>query len=464
MILHSSGATIAGGPWTRYSISACPKAYYRFDGKSSLQGTLPNGMSAPTWTHDPLQDLDLLLEMTRRANPRLNDQAVADLLPFAGGWIGYFSYDLGRVIEPAATCGQVPARDRDWPLIELAYCPDALIFDNHTGQMFTIGQPDFAPPHHTHYLPTRNAQLESQSFSVGSLTPRQSPERYQAAVQQTLDHIAAGDIYQANIAQRFTAPFTGSTRHFAQHALDASEAWYGSYLEMPGGRRLISLSPELFLQFDATGNRLVTRPIKGTSPSSSTPDQLADSTKDAAELHMIVDLMRNDLGRICKFGSVRVEHDRTIETHGTVHHGVGQVTGTMRDDVTIGQMLAATFPGGSVTGAPKIRAMQIIEELEPVQRGPYCGAIGYISDCGNLCLSIAIRTILLSGQAAEGRWDQLDGQLDYSAGCGIVADSTPDREYTESLDKTAVLRNILSAESSDMNVTQLHGRSIPVPV
>jgi para-aminobenzoate synthetase component 1 len=152
-----------------------------------------------------------------------------------------------------------------------------------------------------------------------------------------------------------------------------------------------------------------------------------------------------------------VNEGRRIETHGTVHHGVGHVSGTLRDDLAMGGLLAATFPPGSVTGAPKIRAMQIIDELEPVRRGPYCGAIGFISDGGGACLNVAIRTALLSGVREPGRFDRLEGVLDYSAGCGIVADSEPLAEFRESLDKTEVLREALS-------VVGTSGREVSAPM
>ncbi|MEE8153446.1 MAG: chorismate-binding protein, partial [Phycisphaerales bacterium] len=165
-------------------------------------------------------------------------------------------------------------------------------------------------------------------------------------------------------------------------------------------------------------------------------------------LHMIVDLMRNDLGRVCEYGSVRVPQSRAIETHPTVHQGVAEITGSLRADVTLGRLLGATFPGGSVTGAPKIRAMQIIDELESICRGPYCGAIGWISDHGFTRLNMAIRTIALTGRRKTGAWDKMVGTLDYGVGGGIVADSQPIAEYRETLDKAAVLRLVLADQDA----------------
>jgi para-aminobenzoate synthetase component 1 len=185
---------------------------------------------------------------------------------------------------------------------------------------------------------------------------------------------------------------------------------------------------------------VVTRPIKGTLPASADPARLLASEKDGAELAMIVDLMRNDLGRVCEIGSIRVESGRTIESHPTVHHGVAEVSGRLRDGLDRFDLLAATFPPGSVTGAPKIRAMQVIDELEPARRGAYCGAMGLLGGDGSMTLNVSIRTASIAGRGVPHRVDHLEGTLDYWAGCGIVADSRPDEEWRESETKSEVLR------------------------
>ena len=441
IILHSGGDAAR---WSRYSILASPGAVYRFNGQSTLTGSLPNDCPQPHFRHEPLADLDAILAATAGD---LRCFEGDHLPPFAGGWIGYFSYDLGRHLEPIAQHDPPARADRDWPLIELAYCPHALIHDNRLNRWYSAGRPH-SPTHIPDIVQTHDP--ETGEFTVGGLQCLTTPDDYLLTVARTIEYIAAGDIFQANLAQRFTADFRGSPRRLAISALESSGAWYGTYIETSPGRRIISLSPELFLQVNghASPRRVVTRPIKGTRPGHVDARQLVESEKDAAELHMIVDLMRNDLGRVCEFGSIRVEAGRVIETHRTVHHGVGQVAGTLRDDVSFGDLLQATFPGGSVTGAPKIRAMQIIDELEPVRRGPYCGAIGFISDCGNACLNIAIRTILLTGREQASKPDCLTGVLDYSAGCGIVADSEPLAEYRESIDKTVVLRQALEEQGT----------------
>ena len=367
------------------------------------------------------------------AAPRTIVRDLSRLQERTGRWIGYLGYDLGRQFEPAAG-GSRRADDRGWPMAEFGWCPDAFLFENASGAWYEAGSPriSFDPPR----------KRSPGSFSAGVLTSSMTPDAYLSAVARTIEYIAAGDIFQANLTYRLTAPFEGSTRRLCLEAMAASSAWYGAYLELPGGRCLLSMSPELFLDVDAATRRVVTRPIKGTRPATAAPEELLASAKDAAELNMIVDLMRNDLGRVCELGSVCVPRARTVETYPTVHHGVGEVTGLLRPDVTLLDLLAATFPAGSITGAPKIRAMQIIDELEPVGRGPYCGAIGLIGE-ERTVLNVAIRTMVLTGERPEGSWGCLRGLLDYGVGGGIVADSLPTAEYRETMDKAVILRRVL---------------------
>jgi para-aminobenzoate synthetase component 1 len=381
-----------------------------------------------------MEDLESRIGATRLGGDGLHGP------PFVGGWIGYFSYDLGGRLEPCARHHPaIPAAvdDRGWPLLELAYCPAAAVYDNLTRVWYAVGDPAEAVT-----LPAETA--DRGAFRCGALRSDIRPDEYVAMVDRALEYIAAGDVFQANITHRLSATFEGSTRRLGYRALAAAGAWYGAYLELPRGRCLCSLSPELFLEVDSRARTVVTRPVKGTRPGAADPRELRDSAKDTAELHMIVDLMRNDLGRVCEYGSVRVPRARTIETHPTVHHGVAEVVGSLRPEVGVADLVRATFPGGSITGAPKIRAMQIIDELEPVRRGPYCGAIGFISNCGRMCFNVAIRTMVLSGQRRPDAWDRLTGTLDYGVGGGIVADSEPWAEYRESLDKAAILRRVLS--------------------
>ncbi len=439
MLLHSGRSD---AHWARRSILAEPAGIYRFTfaphgvatahdtgppGRSSFHGTvgLPRGF---VLTHHPFRDLRQLLA----AAP--------------GPWIGYLSYDLGRWIE------RLPTRavaDRAWPLIELACCPGLAVHDAMTGQWTAYG--DWRDASRRPAFDRAVDDDQTQTPLAGSLQSVFTAARYEAAVQRCLDYIAAGDIFQVNLSQRLSASWTGRFPH-APRALfnrlaTASPAWYGAYLEFPADgassrgthRAIASTSPELFLSVDADG-RVVSRPIKGTRPAHVSPDELRDSAKDIAELNMIVDLVRNDLGRACSYGSIHVPQPRVIETHPTIHHGVATVTGTLHPSRDLVDLIRAAFPPGSVTGAPKVRAMQIIDELEPVRRGPYCGAIGWLYG-QQACLNVAIRTMMLELPASpDGR-----GRIDLHVGGGIVADSDPAAERQETLDKALAMRLALGA-------------------
>jgi para-aminobenzoate synthetase component 1 len=413
--------------WARWSILAQSMGSYVFGAtpampKATSQWLGPRecGPTRP-FSHRPFADLRGLLE---HATP---NEAI---------WVGYLSYDLGRWIERVP---QQAVDDRHWPIIELGYCPGYLAYDGQAGRWLACGQwrhggwPDLdaAAPH-------------QGQFTAHSLRPDQSRTAYEQAVKRGLDYIAAGDVFQVNLTQRFTAKLDGDDPH-AQRAVfqrlaSTSPAWYGAYLELtpapvqPGedavSRVIASTSPELFLEVDPHGH-VVTRPIKGTRPAGLDPEVLRRSAKDAAELNMIVDLLRNDLGRVCTYGSVRVTEPRAIETHPTVHHGVATVRGKLHKRHDLIDLLRATLPGGSITGAPKVRAMQIIDQLEPVRRGPYCGCIGMISP-QQTCLNIAIRTMLIESVGQQS-------QIDFGVGGGIVADSDPAQEYDETLDKAAAI-------------------------
>jgi anthranilate/para-aminobenzoate synthase component I len=354
-------------------------------------------------------------------------------VPFAGGWVGYLAYELGGCFEPRA--GGRHETAGGWPLVELLRCDDALVHDAVTGRWYGVGRADAVVA----ALDREAVDPAATTFEVGNAVASMPPDDYLSGVARILDYIRAGDIFQANLTQQLVAPFNGSTRSLAAAAFGASRPWYGGYIELDDGRCVISLSPELFLGVDPVDRRVITRPIKGTRPADGDARELLESAKDAAELNMIVDLMRNDLGRVCEFGTVKVPQLREIEMHPTVLHGVASVAGTLRSDAGLYELLAATFPGGSITGAPKIRAMQIIEELERGPRGPYCGSLGFIGDDGAMTLNIGIRTIVLDGRRPPGRWDRLEGELRYGVGGGIVADSKPEAELRECLVKAAVL-------------------------
>jgi anthranilate/para-aminobenzoate synthase component I len=364
--------------------------------------------------------------LSRAASTASVEQA-ARTSPFDGGWIVALGYGLGSVFEPAA-----PARlPRDAPLAVLHWCEDAWIFDHASGALTAVGSPpklaDLAPP-----------SPSDRTWELSALSCEPSDAEFAANVARTVEYIRAGDAFQANIARRFSAEFRGCPRTFAHAAIRANNAWFGAAIDLPNDGKLVSMSPESFLRVYPDGT-IVTRPIKGTRPTSTDPRELLESDKDAAELAMIVDLMRNDLGRVAEIGSVEVTTARVLETHVTVHHGVAEVRARLATHVDWLELLAATFPPGSVTGAPKVRAMQIIDELEPTPRGFYCGAIGFIARSGHAALNVAIRTAQLGAESANGV-----RTVAYHAGCGIVVESSPADEVAETHAKTRALARLVA--------------------
>lgn len=414
-----------------------------------------------------------------------------DTPPLSSGWIGSMSYDLGATIEPLARWpgrGTAPRTSNPaWPLAVWHRCERLLAFDRENNQWWATRGPECAAlvdslrsraAAHTQL----RATAEPAAFSLGPLQSDWGREGYELAVRRAVEYIFAGDVFQANIAHRMSAPFSGSARSLMAALWQSAEPWFGAYLELPDDtgasagagshapatrRAIVSISPELLVKVDpqfpslpitsATppSRRIVTRPMKGTrragDDAAASAARLAKSEKDAAELNMIIDLMRNDIGRVCSPATVRVDEVRTIERHargtGQVLQGVATVSGELRPGTNPEEIVRAVFPGGSVTGAPRIRAMQIIDELEPVPRGPYCGSIGFLGDDGSMMLSVAIRTCLLSGPGeASTRDGFLAGtRLEYSAGAGIVAASDPAAEWQETLDKAAVITSIAGA-------------------
>ena len=355
---------------------------------------------------DPGDPFELLAELHGRAR---RPGEVAHPRPLVACALGY---DLGRVVERLPSTAHA---DGHLPDLWAARYSRALVWDRLEQRAIHVGDG------------WRDPVGATPAFSVGlDPQPEMSRDAYLDALARIRGHIAAGDVYQVNYTVRFSAPFEGDASALFTRMRARSPVPFGALLRPAADQAVLSTSPERFLAWDAAGH-VETRPIKGTRPRSADPVQdaravaeLRASAKDAAEHVMVVDLERNDLGRVCRPGSVEVSRLLAPEAYATVHHLVSTVRGRLRPDARLPDLLRATFPGGSITGAPKVRAMQIIEALEPVRRGIYCGAVGYLDASGAGDLNIAIRTAWQAG-----------GRLYYQAGGGIVADSDPATEWEE---------------------------------
>jgi para-aminobenzoate synthetase component 1 len=359
--------------------------------------------------------------------------------------IGYLSYDFGRRLE------RLPAFTKDdlgLPDARLGLYDWALISDHTQKTSQLVFHPTLAKIERARLVAlfTDSAVPEQeQPFQLEtSFKPSLTPERYRQQIEQTQDYITAGDCYQINFSQRFQAPCTGSSWQAYRALRTACPTPFSGYIPFENGA-ILSHSPERFIQ--VRDSQVETRPIKGTRSRSPDPEQdaalaaeLLASPKDRAENVMIVDLLRNDLGRSCRTGSVRVPELFALESYPNVHHLVSSVTGELANGLDIFDLLAGSFPGGSITGAPKIRAMEIIDELEPTRRSIYCGSLLYIDVRGEMDSSIAIRSVLIK-----------EGQASCWGGGGIVQDSHWQDEYDESLAKVRVLLNTLEALGADRN-------------
>jgi para-aminobenzoate synthetase/4-amino-4-deoxychorismate lyase len=338
---------------------------------------------------------------------------------FGGGWIGAWGYQLGRFVEhlPAA-----PDRPMPQPDHRLAFYDHVLRLTDGTWWLESL-VPDAVRD--ARVLATlEGPPALPRTYDVGTFQMTPSPEGHRAALQQVLEHIAAGDIFQANLCARLEASFGGDPLDVFCAGVERLHPAYAAFVSSPEGA-LASLSPELFLR--RTGDEVLSSPIKGTAALDTDPDELVASAKDRAENIMIVDLMRNDLGRVSMPGSVRVPALTRAERHA-VWHLVSDVVGHVAHGVRDSELLRATFPPGSVTGAPKVRAMEIVNALEATGREAYTGAIGHVSPAAGLELSVVIRTFEFSG-----------GQVWLGVGGGVVADSTPGGEYAECLVKARPL-------------------------
>lgn len=398
-------------------------------------------------------------EMLPRLRAELTARALAPVvgLPFVGGAIGFFGYEYGAArdgvfapapatVPPLASMFVSPSPGRGLdlgspalPELAFGFYDSAVVHDYLTGETHLVG-PSTAALHRLRVLLAMRPP-EPEAFSVGALRADLTPASYGAALARIRAYIASGDAYQVNFTHRFTAPFAGSAAGLYSRLRTLSPAPHAAFLDF-GDFQIVSSTPERLLR--VTGRSLETRPIKGTVARLADPAadaanraRLLASAKDHAELLMIVDLARNDLGRVCVPGSVHVPARHDLETYSTVHHLVATVRGELAAGLDRFDALRALHPGGSITGAPKIRAMQIIAELEPAPRQAYTGALGYLGYDGDADFAIAIRTITCGG-----------GFASYHVGGGITWDSDPAAEYEETLHKGRAMRQALETGSA----------------
>lgn len=347
-------------------------------------------------------------------------------IPFTGGAAGYFGYDLGRQLE---TLPDQTTDDMKTPDACIGIYTNVLAFDHKNNKAWKIGDAELPP--------VKNSKTYTQTEL--DWKPHKADKDYCRDIKKIIDYIHAGEVYQVNLSRRFEAPLPQSFNAYGHYKnlRDINPAPFSAFMNF-GTVTLVSCSPERFLS--VTGGEVETRPIKGTLPSTQDADILVSSTKDRAENTMIVDLLRNDLSKVCDFHSVKVPELCALETFAGVHHLVSTVKGVLQGGKKSTDLLRACFPGGSITGAPKIRAMEIIEELENTRRGPYCGAIGYIGFNGRMDTNIVIRTLIYTG-----------GKAYLQTGGGIVSDSIPEKELQESLDKAAKIFESFKISTSEEN-------------
>ena len=461
----------AGG---RYSfLSADPAVVVRSKGPTTevLQGG--------TWRRAEDDALGIVREMLRDTSI----EPVPELPPFLGGVAGYIGYDYGAVLERIP-----PTRydDLALPDVILGLYDWVIAWDHQLGRAWivSIGVPGCGAEREVRARErvgmvrdrlssrAKARDLAGQTSMPAGKIPRSARDDISAAapsypvtstdaavtiglrstfthrgyldaVSRVREYIIAGDIFQANLSQRFQAPLREAPFDLYRRLRRRNPAPFAAYLGF-GEVTVLSASPERFLRLDHA-REVETRPIKGTRPRGLVPMHdaalgraLAESEKDRAENVMIVDLLRNDLSRVCRPGTVRVPELFALEQHPTVHHLVSTVVGTLAPEADAVDLVRAAFPGGSITGAPKVRAMEIIAELEPTRRGVYCGSIGYFSATGTMDTSIVIRTVVVS-----------DGEVYFQAGGGIVADSDPELEYRETLDKARGLIETLNSVNGE---------------
>lgn len=379
--------------------------------------------------------------------------AAAHDLPFVGGALGYFGYDLGRQLEKLPIVARADINLPDmcvglypWAIIQDHQTQTACLVTNEALSQHLGGTYNFLEIEHlcahtaqaaVFHAANQNIKSDKKSFEINEFESNLNVDEYSAALAKIQAYIRAGDCYQVNLAQRFSAEFSGDPFIAYSVLRSALPSPFSGFMQLEAGA-VLSLSPERFIQ--VRGKQVETKPIKGTIKRGATPEEdasnaqwLQQSDKNRAENVMIVDLLRNDLSKHC--ANVLVPKLCELQTFANVHHLVSTVTGELQANASAIAVLRDAFPGGSITGAPKIRAMEIIEELEPTRRSLYCGSLGYISADGQMDTSIAIRTLVCDGN-----------KIHCWGGGGIIADSETDQEYRESIAKVKVLMETLERE------------------
>jgi para-aminobenzoate synthetase component 1 len=412
MLLHSG---FAEHSHNRFDILvAAPKVTLTTRGQIT---ELCHGSEVRQSKEDPFQLLQQQLEQQNQ-HPAANTD-----LPFQGGALGLFGYDLGRRVEKLPQMAQA---DITLPDMAVGIYDWALIADHHKKTLTLLSYGD--TEQRWQWLCSQQSEPQQDFTLTSRWQANMTRQQYGEKFQRIQQYLRSGDCYQINLAQRFSADYQGDEWQAFQQLNASNRAPFSAFLRLPDNA-VLSVSPERFLWLE--NQQIQTRPIKGTLPRLADAEQdaqqaqrLANSAKDRAENLMIVDLLRNDIGRVAEPGSVKVPELFVVEPFPAVHHLVSTITALLPERTPATELLRACFPGGSITGAPKVRAMEIIEELEPQRRNAYCGSIGYISACGTMDTNITIRTLFTES-----------GRIYCSAGGGIVADSQEQAEYQETFDK-----------------------------
>lgn len=388
--------------------------------------------SSPARTFTQGNAFEVVREHLRQAAPPNTE--LPEHIPFAGGAIGYWGYSLGSNVRQSTT---------EMPDMRIGIYLWSLVADRLTQKAWLCLQNQCSQALRTElqkrFCVTQSKTMPSEKFTSSRFKPSTTPEQYRQSIDSIKEYITAGDCYQVNYSQEFTARYTGNPLAAYLRLRQDMPAHYSAYIGGKDGS-ICSFSPERFLTLSAQGE-VSTKPIKGTAPRHHNPGtdtknakQLQQSAKDRAENIMIVDLMRNDLGRECAKGSISVDALCKLESFSNVHHLVSEITGCLKPDADALSLLESAFPAGSITGAPKRRAMEVIDELEQHSRSVYCGSIGYIGFDGRMDVNVAIRTLEMSG-----------GNIFCRGGGGIVADSKAESEYQESLDKVSAIMKCIES-------------------